>query len=204
MSTLIVGITGGIATGKTNVTRYLLEAGAQVLDADEISRRLTAPEGEALPDIRALFGDGVFLPDGTLNRRALGAKVFSDEAEKAKLEGLLHPMILDEMRRETEKLAGIVFWSAPLLYECGMDRACDRVWCTYVPVKEQVRRVRKRDQLSYREAYLRVKSQIPGREKKRRADLVFRTDGEKAETRARVLSAYEALKAEMEGQNHAG
>ncbi len=200
MSAFIVGITGGIATGKTHVTRTLESAGARVLDADVISRRLTSDGGEALPGIRDLFGDGVFLPDGVLDRRALGARVFSDPGEKARLEALLHPMILGEIREQTRGAEGIVFWSVPLLTECGLDRECDRVWCTYVPQAEQVRRVMKRDGLTRREALQRVRSQLPAREKAAAADLVFRTDGEKTLTEQKVLAAYRDLKAAVEGE----
>ena len=122
--TTIIGVTGGIATGKTHVTDTLQRAGALVLDADVISRRLTGEGGEALPRVREAFGDSVFRPDGTLDRRALGARVFSSPEERKALEGILHPMILSEMRSRTREAEGLVFWSVPLLYECGMADEC--------------------------------------------------------------------------------
>ena len=191
--TTIIGVTGGIATGKTHVTDTLEKAGAFVLDADVISRRLTGAGGEALPRIRALFGDGVFRPDGSLDRKALGARVFSSPGERAALEGILHPMIISEMRRAAETAGGLVFWSVPLLYECGMDAECAAVWCTWVPKAVQVKRVMKRDSLTRREALLRIASQMPAREKAKRADLVIRTDGPKEATGEAVLRAYRDL-----------
>ncbi len=197
MKKVIVALTGSIATGKTNLTKALIREGAQVLDADEISRSLTGPGGAALPALREAFGADYFLPDGTPDRRKLGAAVFSDPAMKKKLEAILHPAIIEEMIRSTQALEGVVFWAVPLLYECGMDGDCDRVWCTYVPKKEQVRRVMHRDHLTRKEALMRVESQIPAREKARRADRVFRTDGPKEATAAAAVRAYHELLEEI-------
>ena len=127
----ILGLTGGIASGKTNLTDALRAHGARVADADEISRALTAPGGEALPAIREAFGDAVFHGD-ELDRRALGQAVFSDEDARRKLEAILHPMVLDAMRAQSRG-DGITVWCVPLLFETGMDRFCDEVWCAYVP-----------------------------------------------------------------------
>ena len=97
----VLGLTGGIACGKSYVARLLRQRGIPVLDADAISRSLTAPGGEALPAVRAAFGDQVFDGD-TLNRRALGEVVFADPAARKRLEGILHPLIISRMQRETE------------------------------------------------------------------------------------------------------
>ena len=117
----VLGLTGGIACGKSYVARLLRQRGIPVLDADAISRSLTAPGGEALPAVRAAFGDQVFDGD-TLNRRALGEVVFADPAARKRLEGILHPLIISRMQRETEASgAPLVAWDVPLLYETGMD-----------------------------------------------------------------------------------
>ena len=103
----VLGLTGGIACGKSYVARLLRQRGISVLDADAISRSLTAPGGEALPAVRAAFGDQVFDGD-TLNRRALGDVVFADPAARKQLEGILHPLIIRRMQRETEASGAIV------------------------------------------------------------------------------------------------
>ena len=121
MNRYVIGITGGIACGKTNLTDALTSLGAAVIDADEVSRALTAPGGEALAPIRAAFGDGVFR-EGKLDRRALGGIVFSDPDKKKKLEDILHPMIRDRISFLLDKSEGIVFLSAPLLFECGYEK----------------------------------------------------------------------------------
>ncbi len=128
----VLGLTGGIACGKSYVARLLRQRGIPVLDADAISRALTADGGAALPAVRAAFGDQVFDGD-TLNRRALGEVVFADPAARKRLEGILHPLIISRMQRETEASgAPLVAWDVPLLYETGMDAQCDEVWCVSI------------------------------------------------------------------------
>ncbi len=189
----VIGITGGIASGKTNLTDALLEAGENVIDADVISRRLTADGGEALPAVRAAFGDGVF-HGASLDRKALGRIVFASGEKREQLESILHPMIKRAILKAVQQAKGVVFLSAPLLYECGLESICDRVWCAYIPREEQLRRLMARDSLSMEEAALRLESQMPPEEKAKRADLVIPTDGTIEESRALILKALAALK----------
>lgn len=182
----VLGLTGGIACGKSYVARLLRQRGIPVLDADAISRSLTAPGGEALPAVRAAFGDQVFDGD-TLNRRALGEVVFADPAARKRLEGILHPLIISRMQRETEASdAPLVAWDVPLLYETGMDAQCDEVWCVSIPAGMQARRIMHRDQLSRPQALRRMASQLPLAEKRRRADHVIDASGNFRSTNRRV------------------
>ena len=192
MSAYVVGLTGGIACGKSNLSSALRAEGARVIDADEISRSLTASGGDALPAIRAAFGDGVFEGD-SLNRQALGSLVFQDEAARKTLNGILHPLVLKEMRRQMDEAAGPVVLDVPLLFECGIDTWCDEVWCAYLPQREQVKRLMARDGLTRREALGRIHAQMPAREKLRRSDRVIRTDGSREESAQIVLSLWRAL-----------
>lgn len=182
----VVGLTGGIASGKTSVARTLREMGMTVLDADAISRSVTAPGGEALPDIRGAFGETVF--DGEiLNRRRLGEVVFSDPEKRRQLEKIIHPLVIGKMQRLTDEAQGdIVFWDVPLLYETGMDKRCGEVWCVHVPHNEQLRRVMRRDGLSREDALKRMGSQMPVQEKKARAQHLIDTTGSFRQTRRRV------------------
>ena len=192
MSSYIVGLTGGIACGKSNLSRALRQAGIRVVDADEISRSLTAPGGAALPAIRKIWGDGVF--DGEkLNRRALSDRVFSDPAEMKKLNDLMHPMILSAIRKELDAWDGPAVLEAPLLFETGIDRWCDEIWCAYVPQEEQVRRLRHRKGVTRKEALRRIRSQMPAREKAKRTRHVIRTDGTKQESAAIALGLWQGL-----------
>lgn len=182
----VVGLTGGIASGKTSVANALRERGLTVLDADAISRSVTAAGGEALPLVRKAFGDEVF--DGEiLNRRRLGDVVFSDPARRRELEEIIHPLVIGKMQRLTDEAkTAIVFWDVPLLYETGMDASCDEVWCVYVPEREQIRRVMKRDSMSREQALARIGSQMPVAEKKARAQHLINTSGSFRATRHRV------------------
>ena len=193
MSDYLVGITGGIACGKSNLTAALKRIGVPVVDADAISHSLTGEKGEALPFLREAFGDGIF--DGeTLNRKRLGQIVFSDPEKRERLNALLHPMILRKMREEIDQTPGIVFMDVPLLFECGMDTWCNEVWCAYVPQKEQIARLRERDGITRKAALQKIRVQMSGLEKARRADRVIRTDGSTEESGRIVLSLYQQLK----------
>ena len=182
----VVGLTGGIASGKTSVANALRDMGMTVLDADAISRSVTAPGGEALPQVRKTFGDSVFDGD-VLNRRALGDKVFRDEEKRKQLEDIIHPLVIGKMKRLTQEAnADIVFWDVPLLYETGMDKDCGEVWCVHVPADEQVRRVMRRDHMTRTQAMDRSGSQMPVHEKKARAQHLINTSGSFRATRRRV------------------
>ena len=182
----IVGLTGGIACGKSHVSRELRALGVPVMDADAISHGLTVPGGAALPAIREAFGDDIF--DGeTLNRKALGALVFSDDEKRRQLEGILHPLILQTMLQETAaSYATIVAWDVPLLFETGLDQQCDEVWCVYITLGEQLKRVMRRDHLSQQAAQARIDSQMSMEEKKNRAAHRISTMGARADTRRHV------------------
>ena len=143
MSKYVIGLTGGIACGKSNISRALKEAGVPVIDADEISRNVTAKGGPALPAIREKWGDQVFDGD-ELNRRALSDIVFADPQAREALNAIIHPMVISEIHRQMDETDGPVVMDVPLLFEVGMDSWCQEIWCAYVPQKEQVRRVRKR------------------------------------------------------------
>ena len=190
MSKYVIGLTGGIACGKSNISRSLKAAGVPVIDADEISRNLTASGGPALPAIREKWGEKVF--DGEeLNRRALSDIVFSDPAAREQLNAIIHPLVLSEIHRRMDETEGPVVMDVPLLYEVGMDSWCDEIWCAYAPQKEQVRRVRKRGQITYAEALRRIHSQMPVMEKRRRADHMIRTTGTKEESGRAALSLWQ-------------
>ena len=188
-----IGLTGSIATGKSHLAGALRAARAVVIDADSISRALTAKGGAALPMIRRTFGDAVF-SGGELNRKALADVIFGDAEKRAALNNILHPMIFAEMARLREQVASpIVVLEVPLLYETGYDAQCDEVWCAYVPQHVQISRLRKRDGLTVRAARERLKSQLSGIEKARRATHVIRTDVSEDESARQVVALYQAL-----------
>jgi len=196
-SPYVVGLTGGVSTGKSTILNDLRELGAWVLSADDASRSLTAPGGEALPAILEAFGDSVFQPDGALDRRALGEIVFHDAARRRALEAILHPAVQREMLGEIAKAeaagAPVVVMEVPLLYETGMDALCDEVWVAYLDDESQTLRLMNRDRLTREQAQARIQSQMPLDEKARRADVVVKTDKPAQEVHREVAHLYRDL-----------
>lgn len=197
----VIGITGGIGSGKTTVAALYRSLGVPVIDADTISRALTAPGGEALPAIREEFGDDVFYRDGTLHRAALAKRVFTDDpAPRSKLNGILHPMItrrlLDELNRFYAAGEPITLIDVPLLFEAGIDKLCDAVICVTAPEAVQVRRIRGRDHLSREEALRRIRSQNTVERTKSLSDYVLDTDTPIGKTHERALALWQQVLAD--------
>lgn len=191
---LVLGLTGGIACGKSTISLTLRELGAVIVDGDVLSRELTAPNGPALPDIRRAFGDSVFHSDGTLNRRKLGSVVFADDKARETLDGIMQPLLLTLILRDIEDArnagAAVCVLDMPLLYEKGIDRLCDRVWCACIPRQTQLVRLMERDDFTMQEAESRLNSQLPAEEKAARADVVIDTSGPMDYTKRYVISLY--------------
>lgn len=175
----IIGLTGGIACGKSTVADYLEKQGLFVIDADAISHEVTAPGGEALAPIAEAFGSGVFTAEGQLNRRALGELVFSDVGLRRTLEGIIHPLVQRktvQTIREAEKQGErVVVLNVPLLFETGMDALCDECWVVSLDRETQVKRLMARDALTASEADKRIESQMSQDDKLRRANVIIKT-----------------------------
>ena len=192
-----IGLTGSIACGKSNVSAALRDLGAAVVDGDLLSRELTAPGGKALPAIRQAFGGGVFHGDGTLNRRALGDMVFASVEARARLDGLMQPLLRSLiLRRMEEARAGgakICVLDMPLLYEAGLDALCDTVWCVHLPRDEQIRRLMARDGLTREQVIHRMESQMSDEDRARRAARVIRNDQTVEKFQSELGSLYQQL-----------
>ena len=193
----IIGLTGGIGTGKSEAAKFLASLGAVHLDADAISHELTEPGGEALEPIRAEFGEGVFREDGTLDRRALANITFSDPARKRALEAILHPRIQrDIMRgidRAAEEGAKVVILDVPLLFETGMDALCDETWVLSADAETQVARVMMRDRVEREQVEARIQNQMPAEEKEKLATQVIPTERPMEKTQAELASMYQQV-----------
>ena len=201
----ILGLTGGIATGKSHLSDVLREAGAPVVDADRISHEVTAPGGAAIPLIHEAFG-AEYVKDGILDRKALGALVFSDREALEKLNAITHPLIFAEMSAQIAKAeqAGVpvVVLDVPLLFETGYDRLCDEVWCAWIPRKLQLERLVVRDHLTHAEAEKRIQSQMSAWEKRRRADRLIDTRGTLEESAKKVTAMYGELLGRLEKERN--
>ena len=195
--TYVVGLTGGIGCGKSEAARYLAELGAKHVDADGISRELTGKDGEALAEIRAAFGEDVFLPDGALNRRALAERIFSDPAQKRLLEGILHPRVQYRMMQAIDEASAqgvaVTVLDVPLLFESGMDVLCNETWVMRTDERTQIERICARDGLDEAAALARIHSQMDMQERCRRADRVIETGRSVEKTRAELSQLYRQL-----------
>lgn len=193
----VVGLTGGTGCGKSEAARFLSELGAKHIDADALSRSLTAEGGEAIPEIRRVFGDEVFHDDGKLNRRALHDLVFSSPAHKRALEGIIHPMVqrhmVDEIHAAGEEGFRIVILDVPLLFESGMDVLCDETWAMSVDAETQLERICIRDGLSLEQAAARIAGQMPMAERNARAKRVIDSGRSIEKTRAELAQLYQQL-----------
>ena len=193
----VVGITGGIGCGKSMAAVYLAELGAIHIDADGISRALTARDGAALGQIRRIFGDSVFSEDGSLNRRALGDLVFSDPAAKRALEGVIHPLVqriaMDKIEESGKNGARVAVLNVPLLFETGMDVLCDETWTLTAPADVQLARVMERDGLTREQAISRIESQMAMEDRNERATRVINSDRPIEKTRAELNQLYQQL-----------
>ncbi|MBR6569973.1 MAG: dephospho-CoA kinase [Clostridia bacterium] len=190
-----IALTGGIACGKSTVSGMLAQLGAAVIDADAISRSLTADGGAALPAVRSAFGDGVFHADGSLDRAALSAVVFADKQALAALNGIIHPMVIRQMEDHLDECrktgAGVVVLDVPLLFEAGMQGMGDIVACVTVPQEVQIARLHSRNGYTREEALSRIRNQMPVEDKARLSDVVIDTDCTLDELAQKVETLYQ-------------
>lgn len=178
----VIGLTGGIASGKSVVTHHLHELGALVIDADQLAREAVAPGGHALAAIVECFGSGVLTGNGSLDRKKLAGIVFNCQEAREKLNSIIHPLVIGETKRligqyKREKTGDVVVVDAPLLLETGMATIVDQVWVVAVPENIQIERLMKRDAISEEEARLRMASQMSLADKLKRADRVIDNSG---------------------------
>lgn len=174
----VIGITGGIASGKSTVARQLRDLGILVIDADEVARTVVEPGKPAWQAIVKQFGAGILNPDHTINRLELGRRVFDSTEQLHRLNALTHPLIMDEIRDRLHKIRidhpqALVGLEVPLLYETNMDKICDQVWVVWVDYETQITRLMARDGLSRGDAQKRIDAQMPLDEKARRAQVVI-------------------------------
>jgi dephospho-CoA kinase len=193
---LLVGLTGGIATGKSTVSEILTRLGAVVIDADQLARDVVAPGEPALAQIVSEFGD-VLRPDGTLDRKKVAAVVFADPERRRRLEAITHPAIRDRFvarlaELEASGFEGLVVWDAPVMIESGGDKAMDRLVVVVTDAATQRARLAARDG-DAADGERRIASQMPLAEKAKLADYVIDNSGDRAATEARTREVYAAL-----------
>jgi dephospho-CoA kinase len=199
---LLVGLTGGIATGKSTVDVMLRELGAVIIDADVLAREVVEPGEPALAEIAAEFGPGVLGPDGRLDRKALGAIVFAEPERRRTLEAMTHPRMRERLLRRIDELTaehfhGLVFYDAAVLIESGSHLMMDRLVVVITDEPTQIARLMARDGIDRDEALRKIRSQIPLAEKAKLADYVIDNSGDPITTEAEVRRVYRALLADL-------
>jgi dephospho-CoA kinase len=199
---LLVGLTGGIATGKSTVSRIFRDLGCLIMDADLLAREVVEPGQPAYQKVVAEFGREILEAEGRIDRKKLGALVFSDPGKRKRLEELTHPEIRGRQAVILQSLAeegfdGIVLFDAALLVETGGARNMDRLVVVYADEATQRKRLMVRDDISEAEAAQKIRSQMPLEEKVKQAHYVVDNSGAREETERRVREVHQALLADL-------
>ncbi|HOA40547.1 MAG TPA: dephospho-CoA kinase [Halanaerobiales bacterium] len=187
---MIIGLTGGIASGKSTVSAYLAELGAIIIDADKIAHEIMEKGKPAYRKIIEAFGREILAANGEIDRSRLGKIVFNDREKKRLLEEITHPQIIKEMREKIEENRGqnkIIVLDVPLLFEAGLEKMVDESWLVYVDRETQLERLMARDGLSYQEANKRIKSQLSLEKKRELADFIIDNRGNLEELKREVF-----------------
>ncbi len=193
-----VGLTGGIASGKSTVAGLFRAWGAFVADADEISRHALDIGTYCYERTISAFGRGILCQDGTVDRKKVASMVFSDKAALDVLNGIIHPHVREVIRKESERAykeapERLIVWDVPLLFETGYDREVTKTVVVTARQSLRVQRIVDRDGTTKAAALRRIHAQMPDREKVRRADLVIRNNGSRGELEQRTKEVFNEL-----------
>ena len=192
----IIGITGGIASGKSTVTEFLRQQGYQVIDADQVVHELQEPGGRLYQALLSTFGPAILQEDGRLDRPKLGAMIFGNPELLAQSSQIQNQIIREDLAGRRDLLAeteDIFFMDLPLLFELQYEDWFDQIWLVDVTVETQLSRLMSRNALSQEEAEKRIAAQLSLREKRKRADVLIDNNGSLEETRQQIRNALEKL-----------
>lgn len=203
---LLVGLTGGIATGKSTVSTLLRQLGCEIIDADLLAREVVEPGQPAWTTIVAEFGQGVVTAGGTLDRKKLGAIVFANPERRRRLEAITHPAIRERFQARLDELAergfaGLVVFDAAVMIESGNYKNMDRLVVVVTDEPTQMARLRGRDGTEDAEGRRKIASQMPLAEKAKLADYVIDNSGDRAATAEQVRRVFAALMSELEARS---
>lgn len=198
---LIVGLTGGIASGKSLVTRVLRDLGAHIIDADKIVHDLLSTGEDACNEVVGHFGVGIQLPDGSIDRRQLGDIIFNHPDERAWLNNCIHPRVFQAYQTRVRQLRerqpdAIVVMDAALLIETGYHKKMDKLIVVYAKQQDQVNRLMERDCFTVEQALARISSQMPLDEKRKYADYVIDNTGTREVSEQQTREIFEKLRQE--------
>lgn len=190
--TKVIGLTGGIATGKSTVAELLKAHGFKIVDADIASRKAVEKGSEGLKKVVAEFGEEALTEEGEMNREFIGQQIFYDDLKREKLNAIIHPIVREIMENEKKQYLAQghdVVMDIPLLFENGLEKTVDEVWLVYTSPSIQIDRLMERNQLSIEDAKARIYSQISIDKKSRMADVVIDNFGTKLELKQNLEQA---------------
>lgn len=199
MKALIIGLTGGIVSGKTTVADMFRELGADIIDADIIAREVVRPKKKAWEKIVKHFGVGILRENQEINRKKLGNIVFSDKNKLKLLNQITHPEITEVIKKKLENISNnsnrstVCIVDVPLLFETGFENMMNKIIVVYLDPKKQINRLMKRNNLTREDALKRIKTQIPIEEKVKMADYIIDNSNSLEYTKKQVLHLWEEL-----------
>jgi len=199
LKALIIGLTGGIVSGKTTVADMFRELGADIIDADIIAREVVRPKEKAWEKIVKHFGVGILRENQEINRKKLGNIVFSDKNKLKLLNQITHPEITEVIKKKLENIINnnnrnnVCIVDVPLLFETGFENMMNKIIVVYLDPKKQINRLMKRNNLTREDALKRIKTQIPIEEKVKMADYIIDNSNSLEYTKKQVLHLWEEL-----------
>jgi len=195
----VIGLTGGIGSGKSTVSKFLAELGAVIIDADKVGHEALKLGTEVWREVVAAFGRQILTPDGDINREKLSEIVFRNSESLLRLNQIMHPRMYDMVRAQLEgyrkQEVGVVVLEAPLLIEANWTSLVNEVWVTVASESTVLRRLKEKFELSEPESMARIHSQLPSEEKVKHADVIINTDCALGELRAKVEELWQGLHA---------
>ncbi|MBA7667564.1 Dephospho-CoA kinase [subsurface metagenome] len=195
----VIGLTGGIGSGKSTVSGFLAELGAVIIDADKVGHEALKPDTEVWREVVAAFGRQILTLDGDINREKLGEIVFRNPESLSKLNQIMHPRMYDMVKAQLEGYrkqgVGVVVLEAPLLIEANWTSLVDEVWVTVASESTVLRRLKEKFGLSEPESLARIHSQLTSEERVKHADVIINTDCALGELKAKVEELWQGLHA---------
>jgi dephospho-CoA kinase len=193
----VIGLTGGIGSGKSTVAQYLVELGARHIDADKVIHEIYSPNTEGWHALVEVFGKEIVAPSGEIDREKLGEIVFNDAEAVKKLNEIVHPLgyklAKSRLEKYREEGVEVVVFEVILLFEAGWDHLADEIWVTVVSEGTAVERLMESRGLTKEEVLARIHSQTPNEERVKRADVVINNDGTPEEMKAQVKALWEKI-----------
>ncbi len=194
----VIGLTGGIGSGKSTVSQFLAELGAVILNADEVGHEAFKPDTELWRQVVAAFGRQIVTPDGNIDRKKLGDMVFGNAESLSRLNQIMHPRMYDMVKAQLEEYrqqgTRVVVLEAPLLLEAGWNSLVDEVWVTAASGAAVLKRLEERSGMSQAESLTRIRSQLPSAERVSHADVVISTECDLDELKSEVTELWQRLK----------